>query len=63
MTTLDIVPYDARWLLAFTEERDRIAVARGPLVMEPRDNRPFGQRFFLLSDNDGNLLQFFQLLK
>jgi GrpB-like predicted nucleotidyltransferase (UPF0157 family) len=33
MTTLDIVPYDARWPLAFIEERDRIAVALGPLAL------------------------------
>ena len=33
MTTLDIVPYDARWALAFIEERDRIAVALGPLAL------------------------------
>ena len=33
MTTLDIVPYDARWPLAFIEERDRIAVAMGPLAL------------------------------
>jgi GrpB-like predicted nucleotidyltransferase (UPF0157 family) len=33
MTTLDIVPYDARWPLAFTEERYRIAVALGPLAL------------------------------
>src|ERR1700746_635755 len=33
MTTLDIVPYDARGPLAFIEERDRIAVALGPLAL------------------------------
>ena len=33
MTTLDIVPYDGRWPLAFIEERDRIAVALGPLAL------------------------------
>jgi GrpB-like predicted nucleotidyltransferase (UPF0157 family) len=33
MTTLDIVPYDARWPLAFIEERDRIAVALGPIAL------------------------------
>jgi len=33
MTTLDVVPYDARWPLAFIEERNRIAVALGPLAL------------------------------
>jgi hypothetical protein len=33
MTTLEIVPYDARWPLAFAEERDRIAMALGPLAL------------------------------
>lgn len=33
MSTLDIVRYDARWPLAFIEERDRIAVALGPLAL------------------------------
>ncbi len=33
MTTLDIVPRDARWRPAFIEERDRIAVAPGPLAL------------------------------
>jgi GrpB-like predicted nucleotidyltransferase (UPF0157 family) len=33
MTTLDIVPHDARWPLAFIEERDRIAMALGPLAL------------------------------
>ena len=33
MTTFDIVPYDVRWPLAFNEERDRIAVALGPLAL------------------------------
>jgi len=30
---LDVVPYDAGWPLAFAEERDRIAVALGPLAL------------------------------
>src|SRR5260370_26201793 len=33
MTTLDIVPYDPRWPLAFIEERDRIAVVPAPLAL------------------------------
>jgi len=33
MTTLEIVPYDARWPLAFIEERDRIALALGPVAL------------------------------
>ena len=33
------------------------------LRMKPTDDPPFGQRFFLVEDNDGNTLQFFQPLK
>ena len=33
MSTFDIVPYDARWPLAFIEERDLIAVALDPLAL------------------------------
>jgi len=33
MATLEIVPYDVRWPLAFAQERDRIAAALGPLAV------------------------------
>jgi len=33
MTTLDIVPYDARWPQAFVEERDQIATVLGRLAL------------------------------
>jgi GrpB-like predicted nucleotidyltransferase (UPF0157 family) len=33
MITLEIVPYDAEWPLAFAAERDRITVALGPLAL------------------------------
>src|SRR5215468_11391353 len=33
MTTVDHVPYDPRWPLAFIEERDRIAIALGRLAL------------------------------
>lgn len=33
------------------------------LAMEPTDDPPFGTKFFLVEDNDGNVLQFFQFLK
>jgi len=46
---------------------DRLAaeLMRGgvSLVMAPTDDPPFGQRFFLVRDNAGNLLQFFQPLR
>jgi len=33
------------------------------LAMEPTNDPSFGTRFLLVSDNDGNMLQFFQQLK